>query len=387
MQMQKITRDAVQELLALEDSPKVTIYIPLEISAAPPHITENQIRFKNLIHKAVEELQAAGDSSKLGKMLCNTLEAHYDDLDFWKVSGRGLLICATPDTMHMFQLPIDTEEYVSVDDSFHLAPILALLGDTPDYYVLALAQQKPKVYKGDMYGLELMDIGVPATMREALGIDEPNQQSENQGSATGSSLNTGWFNGRGGARDPQDNDRLRFFHLIDKLLCDKLDRSIPVIIAGIDAEAAEYREMSKYPNILQGIVQGNHTETRPEELFEKVIPIVNLELVQPEHDAVREEYERLSGANPERVAGDTKSIMAAAEQGRIDKLLAQLSRRTTDTVQDSVNSVLRITFPEAERSKTLNNLATRVWQMSGKVVNLLPGEMPHGATMVARLRY
>lgn len=385
--MQKLTHDAVQSLMAVEATPKVTLYIPLEVSAAPPAITENQIRFKNLIHTAVEQLKARQDDSKLGIALCDTLERHYEDLEFWKGQGRGLLVCAAPGMMEMYRLPMDTEEYVAVDDTFHLAPILALLNDSKEYYVLALAQQNPKLYKGDMYGLEPADITLPANIRVALGIDEANQKSENQGSATGSSLNTGWFNGRGGARNPQEADRLRFYRLLDEQIRDVDTTGLPLILAATDAETVEYRDNSKYPHILNGIIAGNHTETRPEELFEKAYAIVHAELIRPEHVAVREEYERLSGANPDRVADDTDSILEAAEQGRIDKLLATMTRHTTDTVHDKVEAVMRISFPEPAISKTLNRLATRVWQMSGKVLSLMPHEMPHGASMVARLRY
>lgn len=392
--MRKISQDKISELITHQTAPgtAVTMYIPIETADSPRHLSENQIRFKNLIHTATAELQNHGDQSGLGGELQALLDTHYDDAGFWKHQGKGLLICAAPGMVRMYCLPVDTEEYVSVDDSFHLGPVLALLSDARDYYVLALAQQHPKLFKGDMYGLIAVENLLPTSMREALGIDELNRQSENQGSASGSSMNTGWFNGRGGTRNPQDSDRLRFFHLIDKQLCDKLDRSLPLILAGIDAENAEFRGISKYPLILQGSISGNNTETRTDDLFKKADSIIMSELVLPGHQAVSEEYERTSGANPERVAHTSAGILEAAEQGRIDKLLASMSRYTTDTIQDRVESVVRITFPEASDSKTLNNIATKVWQMSGKVVSLLPSEMPKGTTptgipMVARLRY
>lgn len=385
--MHKLTNEAMQELLAMEATPKVTIYVPLEASAAPPNISENQIRLKNLIHKATGQLKEMGEH-KLYEQLCDFLTQNTENLEFWKDRSRGLLILAVQDQITLFDLPVDTEEYAAVDDTFHLAPILALIGDDREYYVVALAQQNPKIYRGDMYGLEQMDIGLPLNMRVGLGIDEANQQSENQGSAIGSSISTGGFNGRGGARDPQDSDRLRFFHLIDKIVCDNLDRSMPLMLAGIDSEVAEYKELSKYPKIMSHHIPGNHTETGTQDLFQKAQPIVHAELISPEHMAAREEYERLQGANPDRVADDHQHILEAAEQGRVDKLLAMMSRHTTDTVQDSMKSVFQITFPEeSDTSKLLNKLAMKVWQMSGKVVSLLPSEMPNGATMVARLRY
>jgi hypothetical protein len=385
--MEKITHAAITELLELDSTPKVTIYGPLELGSAPPHITENQIRFKNLVRSAIEQLKAKGDTSKLSRDLEDMLSSNYDNLEFWKDNGRALLICAAPGMARLFQLPIASEEYVSVDDGFHLAPVLALLEDAKEFYILTLAQQNPKLYKGDMYGLMEIDAGLPRSLREGLGIDEPNQKSESQGSATGLSTRTGWFNGRGGSRDPMDNDRLKFFHMIDARLMEKTDRSLPLLLAGIDAEIAEYRSISKYPKLMEGFIAGNHTECQPTELFEKAQAIVHSELIQPEHDAAREEYERLSGANPDRVAHDKDSIMTAAEQGRIDKLLTQFSRNTTDTVTDRVASVLRISFPAEEMSQTLNKLAAAVWAQSGKVISLLPDEMPNGAPMVARLRY
>lgn len=385
--MHKLTQNAIGELLEIEATPKVTIYIPLEASSSPPNITENQIRFKNLIHKATGQLKDMGEH-KLYEQLCKFLSDNNENLEFWKNKSHGLLILAANDYLSMFDLPVDTEEYAAVDDTFHLAPILALIGDAREYYILTLAQQNPKVYRGDMYGLEPMDIGLPINMRVGLGIDEANQQSENQGSAIGSSISTGGFNGRGGARDPQDTDRMRFFHLIDKVICNNLDRGTPLILAGIESEVAEYREMSKYPKILSGHVAGNHTETSTGDLFAKVQPIIQAELINPEHAAALEEYERLMGANPERVANDHHHIIEAAEAGRIDKLLAMMSRHTTDTVQDSMKSVFQITFPEeSDTSKLLNKLAMKVWRRSGTIVSLLPSEMPNGAIMVARLRY
>ena len=389
--MQKITQQALTQLTESTDGKAVavTIYIPLEATASPPHITENQIRFKNLIHKAVEQLKATGDTSDLSKQLCDRLAALQDDIEFWKESRRGMLLCAAPGMLEMYHLPVDTEEYVAVDTSFHLAPVVALMGDAKEYYVLALAQQRPRIYKGDSYDLSEINIGLPETLRVGLGIDEPNQKSENQGSATGSSLNTGWFNGRGGARDPMDNDRLKFLHLIDSLLHDKLDQSVPLVLAGIDSEVDEFRDVSKYPKLLQGSIAGNHTETNMHDLFALAQPIIMHELVEPEHAAIKEEYERLQGANPERVASDAISIAEAAEQGRVDKLIASMGRQTTDTVQDNINSVFRITFigGDGEANKLLNNLAMKVWQMSGRVVSLLPEEMPNGAPILARLRY
>lgn len=390
--MEKITRDSILELLNQEVAyPAVTIYMPTHRIATSPNITEDTIRFKNLIHRAVEMVKAEAkdrpESKKVAQELCDQLAQKSDDMSFWESRTEGLLICAHPGMMKMYNLPMDTDEYVGLDGQFHLAPLLGMLQDAREYYVLAIAQHNPMLYKGDEYGLELMDIGLPESVNAALNIDENNQQSEQQRSARGGSLNTIAFNGRGGARDPRENDLAMFMRIIDNTLNNKLDRSKPLILAGVDAEIAEYRSMSKYPNILQGAVSGNYSSNShaTDELFEKSYAVIREEVIEAGHRAAIDEYERLKGA--ERVAGTNKDIAEAAEQGRIDTLFVRMTRYTRDTIRDNMKAVTKLTFPDGEFAKTMNEMAIKVWRMSGRVVCLDYAEIPKESPMVATLRY
>jgi hypothetical protein len=388
MQMQNITREAVEKLLSTNESqPAVTIYAPMHTTASPPHITENQIRIKNLINKACTDLERTDKTRQFARELHEMLDSLYDDLRFWEEQTPGLLICARPGAIQLFHLPIDTDEYVAVDNDYHLAPVLAILHENQSFYVLTIAQHMPKLFKGDRYGLQASNIQLPESVEAGLNIDETNQKSENQGSAVGSSINTGWFNGRGGARNPQEEDRMRFFRMIDGIVYSSIDRSLPVILAGIDAETVEYRSISKLPKILDNTIGGSFRDAKPDNIFEPAIAIIEKELISPAREAALEEYNRLEGANPDRTARDEKSIVEAADQGRIDKLLAMMGRYTTDSIRDTRAAVAKITFPEPAVSKKLNQLALQVWQMSGTIINLPASQMPHGAPMVARLRY
>lgn len=385
--MKHIDSNAIQQLLDTQSKPAVTIYVPMLKSASPPHISENQIRLKNLIHQACESLEESENGRQLARELNALRDRLHGDMEFWEQPMQGLLICAVPGSIEIFSLPIDTEEYVAVDDSFHLAPVIALASDQREFYLLVLAQHNPILYKGDMYGLTPSRITLPENAETALRIDESNRKSEIQGSARGSSMNTGWFNGRGGARNPLEQDRINFFRIIDKKVTGKIGKSTPLLLTGVDSDIAEFRAISKHQTLLDKTISGNHVETKLDDLFRQAQEIIWQELVIPVHKAVVDEYNQIHGANPDRTAPDKKSILQAAEQGRIDKLLTRMIRQTTDTVQDNLASTLRITFPEPELSKTINKLAAKVYQMSGKVINLLPSEMPDGAPMVARLRY
>ena len=385
--MNQIDSNALEQLLNAQSQPAITMYIPMLTSAAPPHMSENQIRFKNLFHRAYEMLSQRQDGAGLTRQLRDFYKQHHNEPAFWEHQTPALLVCATAESVQMFQLPIDTEEYVALDDSFHLAPVISLVDDQRDFYVLALAQHDPVLYQGDMYGLRPADVHFPSDAHQALNIDEPNQQTENQGSATAPGSNSAGFNGRGGSRDPRDEDRQRFFRIINKIISANVDRKRPLILAGVDTEVTEFRELSTHPLILNASLSGNYKDVKPDNLFRAAYAVVWKELVVPEHQSAIEDYGRLHGAQPERTASDMKSVEKAANQGRVEKLLTSMTRQTTDTVQDNVASVSRLTFPDATTSQLMNALATKVYQMKGRVFNLLPDEMPQGKLMVAHLRY
>lgn len=370
--MRIITTKIVEELLAAGDTkPAVTIYAPMHTTASPPHVSENQIRMKNLINQAIHEVAAQyGESHLLAADLQEWLDAYYDDLGFWEMQSAGILLCARPGDIQWFNLPVDTDEYVAIDNTLHLAPVLAMLHENHAYYVLSVNQHKPKLFRGDMYQLHISDIELPASVQAALGIDET-QTSESHG----------------GAKDPQEEDRMKFFRMVDHTICSKGDLSLPMILAGTESETVEFRRLSKHPHILQNIVAGSHADTDMAALHHQTTEIIAKELIHPAHQAALEEYNQLEGAKSHRTARDLESIESAIEQGRVDKLLAPLGSQTTDTIRDSLASVSKITFPEGDASKLLNRLALKVWQMSGTIVSLKPHEMPHGAPMVARLRY
>ncbi len=309
------------------------------------------------------------------------------DQNFWEHQSDGLLVCASAGQFRMFSLPIDTEEYVAVDDSYHVAPVLGILNDMQEFYVLSIAQHNPKLFKGNLYGLEDAGLELPGSVHAGLNIDENNQKSEQSQSAGGSSLNTAGFNGRGGARNPQEEDRMMFFRMIDKMIHDKTDTSLPLILAGIDAEVAEYRAISKHPQILEGSIAGSFRDAKPHDLFEPALAIIHQDVLQPHEEEAVAVFERLRGSNPLRVASNPEEIEAAAAAGRVDTLLMCMRRYTTDTVRDNKNAVMRITFPDKKLRNTANLLAQTVAKMSGKVINLDDRLMPHGASMAAILRY
>lgn len=387
--MEQLNREAITELLQSEPkAPAITIYMPTHRAATPPHMTEDQIRFKNLMNKALGILKIRDDGRELMPVLESRLNELQENREFWEAQTEGLLICIRPGLARMFHLPVDTEEYVAVADHFHLAPVLGVLQDMQEYYVLSVAQHSPALYKGDMYDLRTAGIGLPENLEAGLNIDELNQKSELQASAHGQNIMPGGYNGRGGSKDPTEENRMRFWRMIDQLVTGKTDTGLPLILAGIESEVVEYRSISKYPKILDCAIYGSFSGANMRALYQPALDIIRKELLDPMRDDVIAEYERAKGQAPQLAAHDMAAIRDAAEKGRIDKLLLADIRYTTDTVRDNSEPVPVLTFPPEESAQAVEDIANQVWNTSGQIVDIEQSHMPErGALVLATLRY
>ncbi len=383
--MQDLTQASIAALLTGKEAPLVTIYAPMHITASPPHMTENQIRLKNLTHKAADILRT--DYQHAGKRMADLLQAQVDsylnNLEFWEHQTEGLLLCADSQQVQTFHLPIDTEEYVAVDNCYHLAPVLALLDDEQSFYVLAVAQHNPKLFAGSMYGLCEMEVDLPKSLTSALNIDERNQKAEHT-QARGGSVG---FNGRGGARDPRQDERLRFFRIIDEVACTATERGLPLILAGTESELAEYRSVSRHPRVLEQSIVGSFSGAKAHDLFAAAYTIIRNQLILTRRQQIVQTYTRLKGTRKERVTEDPIAIAEAAKQGRVETLLIALRRNTADTIRDTAKAVERITFPRDELSAMINKTANAVAQASGRIVNIDTNALATPSPVMALLRY
>jgi hypothetical protein len=386
--MNKISSKIVDTLIQSKPAaPAVTMYVPTHKSASPPHMSEDQTRFKNLFHRALEILDNRDKHNKFNAEFKKRCEALLEDRNFWEERTQSLLICARPEMFEHYHLPIDSDEYVAVDDHFHLTPVLGLIHDLQEYYVLSVTQKNPALWKGDLYDLYPTDASLPETLEAALNLDEPNARTEHAESAVGSSMNTGVYNGRGGARDPREEDRFRFFRMIDQIVYHQTDRSLPLILAGIESDVAEYRKESKYPNLAKSCIHVNFGADDRPALHQKAMSVIREEIIGPAHHQALERFLRLSGQSPEKTAEQIAAVKKAAEGGRVDTLLVGMSRETRDTVRDNDTAVTKLVFPSEEQSQAVDYIARQVFNQSGSIINLDQEEMPHHNLLLAINRY
>ncbi len=386
MDIDKLSNRAIKEMLSIKPTtPAVTIYLPTHRSAAPSCISEDEIRFKNLHAKAKALLKVREDSRQFISEFDNMLNSLAGNLEFWEHQTEGLLICSRPRELRLFHLPLDCEEYLAVADQFHLASVFGILNDLRDYYVLVVAQHSPRLLRGDFYGLQPAGVELLSSIKAGLKIDEMDQKNEQQVSSYG---NRQGYNGRGGSKNPAEEERQRFWRVIDDRINKQADRNLPLLLAGIESEVSEYRAASRFPAILGTHIEGSFSGANPRDLFPKALEIILKEIINPEHNRIIKEYKELRGRSPGLVERDFATINKAAAEGRIDKLLLSGVRYTTDTIRENIKSVPLVIFPPEESAQAINEIARIVYGSSGTIVNIEQTHMPvKGAQILAVMRY
>lgn len=382
--MNKVTYDVINKLSEPQNSAVLSIYIPTHRHPTPPHIQEDQIRFKNALREARELLEEHElDSTGIHENL-SSIEALQNDLSFWKESLEGLAIFVSEEEVQMYHSPMEFEESVTCDMAYDVAPLHMMHSHNVPFYVLALALHDSKLYKADSYGMQQIDIALPKSPEDALNIDELYVNSRTVKSHRGGIAP----HGEGDSTEAGAHERLQYFRIIERTLRDskEFDEKLPLLIAATDSEAGHFKSITSLPAVTEQFLPGNYTEAAPHELFAAAWPIIRAEVVQKDESEIVERFGEYKGKA--RASTDEVEIEKAAEEGRVEALLVNYIDETNDSVSDATSDpalVIRTTA-HASREK-LRHLIDLVYRQGGRIIGLDQARMPDSAAAAALYRY
>lgn len=174
--MPLLSIDELKNLVENPQSPCVSIYIPVE--KAGPEVRQNPIRFKNLIREAQGRLDAMGIPQTEAVELLKQVH-ELDNPEFWENQDRGLVIFISPTVFRYYKLPMEFQELVVVTDQFHLKPLLHLINNDGQLYILALSQDNVNFFEGTRYSLNEVEVeNMPKSLAEALQYDETAKEGQ-----------------------------------------------------------------------------------------------------------------------------------------------------------------------------------------------------------------
>lgn len=369
--MNKIDLTTIDELCQPQSTHVLSIYTPTHQMSTPATIKEDQLRLKHLLAQGIEQLCKSEPDMSVTSIRTRLDEA-IENEDAWQEASKTIAMFTDGSYVKILHLPIECSEYVHIGKSYDTAPLQLTLEMNQPFYVFALAKHDPKLFRGDLYGLQQMGIDFPSSPEEALQIDEMFNNSNTVrafGSGKGGNdmLST---HGQGDSNHAGQEERLMYFRILEHMILSssEYDASVPMIIAAAQSEASDFKNMSKISNLLDTYISGNHTATQPHQLHAEAWHIISRQILGQKITQAIAQFNELKGM--QKGSSDPDDILEAAKAGRVDTLLVGILETTNDSVEDGAYTkewIIRLNT--AYRSR-IADLVGAIKAQGGKIIGV-----------------
>jgi Bacterial archaeo-eukaryotic release factor family 3 len=384
-----LTRHDLESLAAVaadDGWPCVSIYMPM-VRAGDPH--QNAVRLKNQLRTAEEELGAWQLRRRAEKALLEPLHELLAEEGFWTVPGDGLAALRARELFRVWRLPVAFRDLAVVEKRFHLKPLFQMFDDSGIFYVLTLSLNHVRLIRADRWSAEEVDLGgVPKSFREAMGdltrVFGPKAGTAVSPSALGVAR-APIFHGHGSGEDDFKAEIRKYFQRVDGGLAGlPIDRSAPVVLAGVEYLLAIYHQAVGNPRVLDEGLTGNADHLSPEELRAAAWELVEPVLGADRRRAAERFHQRLgTGLASSRL----EEVLPAAHDGRVESVFAASGVRRWG-LYDLGSRETRLTGGYAKQAEDLVDLAAVQTFLHGGAVHVVePGQLPGGDAVAAVFRY
>lgn len=384
--MELLSKELMQELLAAEKAPCLSIYLPTH--RKHPENLQDSIRFKNLLKQLEVSLLLKYSNGEVKKHI-EPFEALADDNNTWNHTFDGLAVFSSAGLFKVVGVHKTFDELAMVADSFHTKPLMQYLQSADRYHVLGLSFHYIRLFEGNRHSLAEIELlpDIPRTITDALGDDLTDKHStvSSYGGTGGES--TSMHHGHGGRNEEMEKDAERFFRVVANNIYERYSKpaGLPLILAALPEHHSLFERVSKNPLLLSKSIAVNPTSVSTDKLVK-----LAWEIMEPEYNmklnnfVSRLEQARVNGKGSD----DYKEVAVAAVEGRVDTLIVEADRiipvRITNLVTGNTQKKDLIN-PKVD--DLLDDMGALVMKMGGQVMVLPQGKMPSETGLAAIYRY
>ncbi len=381
-----LSRDQLKDLLSTADTPCVSLYLPTVRGGR--EVRQNAIRFKNLLGRAEAMLEPLGRVGDPGRLLAPARRLA-DDETYWRHQEDGLAVFLSAGRCSTFRVPMSFEERVTVDDSYHLRPLLPLAAGSDRFSVLVLSQNRVRVLEATEHTVRELDLhSIPASLEDAVGYDWEQRSLQFHGEAPrrrGAGRRDAIHHGQGFGSDQSEREVERFLQLVDAGVRELVgDERRPLVVAGVESVAAVFRKISKHPDLVDDVVAGNHDDTPAEVLRERAWKVVAPRFEAARRAAAEQFGDRIGTG---LASADLGTVLPAALDGRVDALFVARGERRWGRYDAAARLVAEHATAEDGDDDLLDRVALEAWVRGAAVHVVSPGEVPGGGVVAATFRY
>jgi hypothetical protein len=384
LQMDILNPTDLKTLIAQQGKWSVSLYLPTHRVGREQQ--QDPIRLKNLLAEAETKLLANGlRRPEVEKLMHPAVELLWQ-ANFWRQLSDGLAIFLSNDFSVIYRLPADFEELVVIANNFYIKPLLPLLGRVGRFYILGLSLKNIRLFQATPDTISEVELNFPTGMDEALRMDDP-ERFVNLHSGGVRTKDGGIFHGHSTDDDGEKKNILRFFQSVNEGLSRLIeDKTVPMILAGVDYLLPIFREANSYQNTLEEGIIGNPDREVPSELHAQAWNIVRPIFEESQKKAF-EKYEQLKGQQSVQATHDINIAVKAAKFGQVETLFVPLGVQIWGRYDEDHNKVVVESQARPENEDLLNFAAAETILNSGQVFAVPPEQLPGDGQLAAILRY
>lgn len=384
--MELLTKEFIQELLAAEQSPCLSLFMPTHKNH--PENLQDIILFKNLVREMKESLLQKYSADETQKHL-EPFESLAEDENFWNHTSEGLAVFSAEGLFKVVGVNKSFDELSMVADSFHTKPLRQYLQSLDHFHVLGLSLHEVRLFEGTRHSLTEVELNddTPKNITEALGdeLTEKHTTVASYGGSAGES--SSMHHGHGGRKDETEIDAERFFRVVANTIEEQYSKPSgwPLILAALAEHHNLFQKVNKNSLLLT-----NGITIDPSSVPLDKLAIMAWEIMEPEYNLKLDnlvswfEQSRANGKGSD----DYKEVALAAVEGRVDTLIVESDRiiaiRVTNLVTGNTQNK-DLTNPRVD--DLLDDLGELVIKMGGQVMVLPADKMPSESGLAAIFRY
>ena len=280
----------------------------------------------------------------------------------WAGRNGSVVILRAPGFTKTSFWPTILEGHVSLNDQFHVLPLLTELTASQSFWLLTLSIKAVRLYRGTP--TDLTEVELPATLPHNLldseGFTAPDHDLAGQSTGRGQ---TGAVHfGTDSLHDKQMLHLRNFFKAVDRAILPRLQRSgDPLVLAAVPRELAIYREINSYKHLSPDAIHGSPEATNVHDLHAKALELVSANRMRFD-GKVHTDIENAAGKG--LLLTEAFAIREAARLGEIERLY----------IHNGLSA----------EEELINGAALDVMRNSGTVHF---GDSPDGTAVAAILRY
>ncbi len=370
-------------LLENAEHPSITIYLP----TIPGDKDTNRILIKNSISKARDAIKEKDYDARDIEENLKAFTLMGEDLSFLNAQKEGLAVFINKHELKTYRLPHAFEETVIADNIFHIKPLLPVLTENIDYYILAISKNTLALYSANRFEINPIDIpDMPKNMDEALQYDiDESHLGRRPAKVSGGSLGAA-THGENIGDETEKEFVLRYCQIVEKYISTFLNnKNKTLVLAGVDYISSIYKEASSYKNISEKTISGNPETMTASSLRDHAWDIVKPQLLIDSEKAVAR-YGNLS--NTDRTVDSISQIVKASHVQRIDTLFLSKSAEPILGVYDKENDRVNTDYADSHDVQDLIGISVRQTLLAGgKIYYLDHAHMPEHKPIAAILRY